>query len=87
MTLLDAMYAAWIMPRSFEATESGARRYVLSIYQRSGAGAVKEISSKFHERATNDNFLSLQNCALSSMALIIILPPRRSALASITNGL
>jgi hypothetical protein len=58
MTLLDAMYAAWIVPRSFEATESGARRYASSIYQRAGAGAVKKISSKFDERATNDNFLS-----------------------------
>jgi hypothetical protein len=61
MTLLDAMYAAWIVtvaPRSFEATESGARRYASSIYQRAGAGPVKEISSKFDERATNDNFFS-----------------------------
>jgi hypothetical protein len=61
MTLLDVMYAAWIVtvaPRSFEATEPGGRRYASSIYQRAGAGAVKEISSQFDERATNDNFLS-----------------------------
>jgi hypothetical protein len=40
MTLLDAMYAAWIVtvaPRSFEATESGARKYASSIYQCPGA--------------------------------------------------
>jgi hypothetical protein len=61
MTLLDPMYAAWIVtvaPRSFEVTESGAPRYASSIYQRAGAGAVKEISSEFNERATNGNFFS-----------------------------
>jgi hypothetical protein len=55
------MYAAWIVtvaPRSFEVTESGAPRYASSIYQRAGAGAVKEISSEFNERATNGNFFS-----------------------------
>jgi hypothetical protein len=59
MTLLDAMYAAWIVtvaPRSFEATESGARKYASSICQ--CAGAVKEISSELNERATNDSFFS-----------------------------
>jgi len=61
MTLLDAMYAAWIVtvaPRSFEATESGARRYASSIYQRAGARGAKEIRSELNERATNDSFLS-----------------------------
>ena len=61
MTLLDAMYAAWIVtvaPRSFEATESGARQYASSIGQCAGAGAVKEISLESNERATNDSFFS-----------------------------
>jgi hypothetical protein len=60
MTLVDAMYAAWIVtvaPRSFEATESGARQYASSIF-RWGAGAAKKISSELNERATNDSFFS-----------------------------
>ena len=61
MTLVDATYAAWIVtvaPRSFEATESGARKYASSICQCAGAGAVKEISLELNERATNDSFFS-----------------------------
>jgi hypothetical protein len=60
MTLLDAMYAPWIVtiaPRGFEVIESGGddtfRRAL-----RVSAGAAKEISSEFNERATNDNFFS-----------------------------
>jgi len=59
MMLLDAMYAAWIVtvaPRSFEATESGPRKYASSICQ--CAGAVKEINLELNERATNDSFFS-----------------------------
>jgi hypothetical protein len=61
MTLVDAMYATWIVtvaPRSFEATESGARQYASSIYQCASAGAVKENSLELNERATNDSFFS-----------------------------
>jgi hypothetical protein len=61
MMLLDAMYAAWIVtvaPRSFEATESGPRKYASSICQCAGAGAVKEINLELNERATNDSFFS-----------------------------
>jgi hypothetical protein len=60
MTLLDVMYAPWIVtiaPRSFKAMASGgddAFRRALGV----SAGAAKEISSEFNERATNDGFFS-----------------------------
>jgi hypothetical protein len=60
MTLLDVMCAPWIVtvaPRNFEAIEPGGDdtfRRVLGV----SAGAAKEISSEFNERATNDNFFS-----------------------------
>ncbi len=62
MTLLDAMYAAWIVtvaPRSFEATESGAREYASSICQR--AGAVKEgtlVRAFYYTAVTEDQEFS-----------------------------
>jgi hypothetical protein len=60
MMLLDVMYAAWIVtiaPRSFEAIELGGDDSFCRALGVS-AGAAKEISSEFNERATNDSFFT-----------------------------